>query len=430
MSEIGGPAGARLHALDASLLLIPAALVSAGQEPDTEIAMKYKVIIVHNTYEHRGGEDSVVDEERRLLESYGHETQLYSRNNSDIKNISKIALAGRTIWSTVDFSELGKQIADFGADLVHVHNTFPLISPSIYWKATNMRVPIVQTLHNFRLLCPQAMFLREGKICEKCIGRFPWPSVLHGCYRSSRVATGALASMVSLHRILGTWQKKIPRYIALNDFCRNKFIAGGLPASRISVKPNFVSPPSSCASGYRDGFLFVGRLSSEKGISTLADACRRMRDFNMKVAGDGPEDELMRGITGVDILGRLDSGVIEREMLSAACLIVPSIWYENFPRTIVEAFACGLPVIASRIGALQELIVHGETGLLFEAGNSSDLLEKMEWAKSNPHEMKKMGDAAKAEYERLYTPAINYSQLMDIYSQAIEELDSEEFQRE
>jgi len=252
------------------------------------------------------------------------------------------------------------------------------------------------------------------------MGHVPWRGVARACYRGSRMASGALAGMLTLHRGLGTYRHKVARYIALNGFCRDKFIEGGLPAERVVVKPNFVDfdLPGPMA---RAGLLFVGRLSVEKGVGTLANAMALLPDAQLQVAGDGPEAGLLDGVAGVTKLGSLPGEAVRREMGRAAALVVPSIWYENFPRTIVEAFACGLPVIASRIGALADIVRDGETGLLFEPGNPRDLADKMAWALAHPEQMALMGRNARAQYVAEFSAEVNYRRLMAIYDEVLVE---------
>lgn len=379
-----------------------------------------RVLVVHNAYQHKGGEDTVMEAEVALLRSRGHEVELFTRHNDAIATMPKLAAAANTVWSASVAAEFECTLGAFRPDVVHVHNTFPLISPAIYWVAARLQVPVLLTLHNFRLMCPQAMFLREGKVCEDCLGKLPWRGALRGCYRESRLQSTVLASMVSLHRGLGTWQKKVTRYIALNDFCRNKFIEGGLPAERIVVKPNFVdfSPPIAVD---RKDFLFVGRLSAEKGIDTLVAASRTVEAASVQVAGTGPEAELLNAVPNIRALGALTGDQVREAMGGAMALVLPSIWYENFPRTLVEAFGCGLPVIASRIGALAELVEDRVTGLLFEPGDPASLADAMRWALEHPAEMAAMGKAARAHYEANFTAERNYQQLLAIYEGAIAE---------
>lgn len=377
-----------------------------------------RVLIAHNQYQQRGGEDAVVEAESALLRQCGCEVATLLRQNDDLESMSAYSAAFDTFWSRKAYNDAVRTIGDFFPDVIHVHNTFPLISPAIYWAATRAGVPVVQTLHNFRLLCPQAMLLRDGQVCEDCLGVLPWRGVIRNCYRGSQAQSTVLAGMLTLHRFLGTWQHKVTRYIALNEFCRDKFIQGGLPADRISIKPNFVDLPMPEES-HRAGGLFVGRLSPEKGIATLLGALDRLPHIPVSFVGSGPEQERVAVHPSASFLGAKSQTEVIDMMRSASYLLLPSICYENFPRTIAEAFACGLPVIASRLGAMAELVSDGETGLLFEPGNAKDLAQKIVWAEANPDTLLEMGKRARREYEAKYTPATNYDQLMAIYAEAI-----------
>jgi len=379
-----------------------------------------RILIAHNAYQQTGGEDMVAASEVALLQGHGHTVEIYNRNNDEIEGMSRLTLAHDTLWSGRTIADLGRLIHDFRPDVVHVHNTFPLISPSLYWAAERAGVPVVQTLHNFRLMCLNALFLREGKVCEDCMGHLPWRGVVQACYRGSRAASATMAGMLTLHRGLGTFRNKVTRYIALNEFCRGKFIEGGLPAERVVVKPNFVDFDAPQPAP-RVGLLFVGRLSVEKGVATLAQAMALSLGAHLRVAGDGPEAGLLEGAVGVTLLGSLSGEAVRQEMSRATALVVPSIWYENFPRTIAEAFACGLPVIASRIGALADIVKDSETGLLFEPGNPRDLAEKMAWALAHPERMAEMGRNARAQYETEFSAEVNYRRLMEIYSEVLAE---------
>lgn len=381
-----------------------------------------RILIAHNTYQKRGGEDMVVDSESTLLRFHGHQVETYFRSNDDVLTMSSLALARQTLWSARTTRDIAHVIRRFQPDIVHSHNTFPLISPSLYLAAERAGVPVVQTLHNFRLMCLNALFLRGGRVCEDCMGRVPWRGVARACYRGSRAASAALAGMLTLHRGLRTYRNKVARYIALNEFCRRKFIEGGLPAERIVVKPNFADWTEGAQfrdPAKRGGFLYVGRLSVEKGIATLAAAMALVAGARLRVAGGGPEAEALDGVAGVTLLGNLPSDAVRLEMSCAAALVVPSIWYENFPRTIVEAFVSGVPVIASRIGALAEIVRDGETGLLFESGNARDLADKMSWAQAHPDQTAAMGRNARAEYEAEFTAEVNYRRLTDIYREVL-----------
>lgn len=377
-----------------------------------------KIAIVHARYQQLGGEDLVVEAEAMMLKSYGHQVVTYIRSNDEIATMRKLDVARNTLWSGSASAEFSRLLGLEKPDIVHVHNTFPLLSPSVYWAASRACVPVVQTLHNFRLICPQAMLLREEKICEDCVGKLPWRGVMRGCYRGSRTQTGVLAGMLAFHRTIGTYDRHIQRFIALNDFCRSKFVEAGIPLEKISIKPNFVDIARP-APARRDGFLFVGRLSTEKGISTLLDASRIAPDIDIQLAGVGPLHEQVCATPSVTTLGALTSEEVGLRMANACALVLPSIWYENFPRTLVEAFAHGLPVIASRIGAIAEIVEDGKNGLLFEPGNASALAERMRWAAAHPEEMRRMGECARRTYEERYTQGINHRQLTGIYEDVL-----------
>jgi glycosyltransferase involved in cell wall biosynthesis len=378
-----------------------------------------KILIAHNTYQYRGGEDTVVEAEIELLRAYGHDVELYSQHNDSVNRMPRVVAAATAIWSQHSADEIGKICERFRPDVVHAHNTFPLISPSLYWTASRRQLPIVQTLHNFRLLCPQAIFLRDGKICEDCIGKLPWRSVAHKCYRESAAQSAVVTGMLATHRLLGTYRHRVTRYIALNTFARDKYVQGGLPAERFRIKPNFVASDRSPQWTLRHGGVYVGRLSIEKGVAVLAQAVRELQNTPLEVIGSGPLEQLARDAFGARYLGHRTLDQVLERMQTASYLVVPSICYENSPRTIVEAFSCGVPIIASRLGALAGIVRDGVTGLLFDPGNAGDLAAKIAWAEQHPADMMRMGRAARAEYEAQYTPERNHEILMSIYEDAI-----------
>lgn len=378
-----------------------------------------KILVAHNAYQQRGGEDAVVEAEVNLLRAHGHDVELYSQHNDALHNMPRAAAAMTAIWSKRSTLDIDALCDRFHPDVIHAHNTFPLISPSLYWAAARRKVPVVQTLHNFRLLCPQAIFLREGKICEDCIGKVPWRSITRKCYRESSVQSAVITSMLTTHRALGTYQRRVTRYIALNKFARQKYIEGGLPADRFRIKPNFVASAGEPTWDTRRHGMYVGRLSSEKGLDVLAGAVRHLGEVPLDVIGSGPLEPLARNAFGQRYLGYLSLAEIMSRMNTASFMVLPSVCYENSPRTIVEAYACGLPVIASRLGALVDIVRDGVTGLLFTPGDPVDLAKKIAWANAHPAEMARMGRAARDEYEAQYTPERNHEMLMDIYEDAI-----------
>jgi glycosyltransferase involved in cell wall biosynthesis len=393
-----------------------------------------KILIAHNAYRLAGGEDAVVDAESALLRDRGHDVVLYRRHNDELQSMSPAGAAATAIWSHRSSSDMTELCARLRPDVIHVHNTFPLMSPSILWAAAKGRIPVVQTLHNFRLLCPQAMFLRDGKICEDCLGKLPWRGVTRKCYRESALQSAVAAGVLTTHRALGTYRDHVTLFIALSAFCRDKFIAGGLPADRIRIKPNFVAAdPLSAAANEkaanqkieRRGGIFVGRLSSEKGLDVLADAEAIAGDASVRVAGAGPLEEFARNAFCERYLGPQPRERVFELLRGARYLVAPSTCYESFGLALIEAFACGTPVIASRHGAFAELVEDGVNGLLFSPGDAHDLAEKIAWAKDHPERMLEMGRAARRDYEARYTSQRNYEMLVSIYEDAIKAVGEE-----
>jgi glycosyltransferase involved in cell wall biosynthesis len=330
-----------------------------------------------------------------------------------------------TVWASDSRSTVGRLLRSDRPDLVHVHNTFPLISPSIYSVCQEERIPVVQSLHNYRLLCPAANFFRDGKPCEECVQHGLLRGVAHACYRNSRVATATVALMLEVHRQKKTWEKMVDLYIALTAFARDKFVEGGLPARKIVVKPNFLSCDPGCGTGAGAYALFVGRSSLEKGLPTLLKAWARLgHPIPLRIIGDSPSQSEMQamatsqGSADIRFMGRLPREQAIAQIKHARFLVFPSELYETFGLSIIEAFACGVPVIASNLGAMQEIVADGQTGLLFRAGDAQDLAEKVAWAWSHTDFMEELGRNARSVYEANYTAEKNYSALMEIYRQA------------
>jgi glycosyltransferase involved in cell wall biosynthesis len=383
-----------------------------------------KILQVHNIYKLTGGEDSVLDAEKILLQKYGHNVSTFKVTNDNIKGfINKIKAGLSVSYSPKSKEELSLVLRDFKPDLVHVHNFFPLLTPSIYDACVEKNIPVIQTLHNYRTMCPGALLMRDGKICELCVKGSAYKSVLHGCYRDSIIGTFAVARMVENHRAKGTWNTKVNRFIALTEFARNKFIEAGFPKEKIRVKSNFSSDSSSNTNDTnlkKNGALFVGRLSQEKGLGTLIETWSDL-DIPLKVAGTGPLESELTHLknSAVTALGMLDQNSVRKEMSRAAFLVMPSEWYEGFPMVLVEAFSQGLPVVASRLGGMAEIVEDGITGLHFETGNEKDLAVKVQWLHDHPEESRQMGLNARKVFEQKYTADKNYEILMDIYQDAI-----------
>jgi glycosyltransferase involved in cell wall biosynthesis len=387
--------------------------------------MNEKVLLVHNRYQKAGGEDQVFAAETALLRRYGHKVFQYIEDNQRIEGMGYFSLASQTIWSRRTRSKLIEMLHDIKPGIVHFHNTFPLISPSAYSACQKEGVPVVQTLHNYRLLCPSATFFRHDRVCEGCLGKtLPWPGVLHACYRGSRMQSAVVAMMLTTHKWLKTWRDQVDCYVTLTEFARRKFINAGFPPHKLSTKPNFLYPDPGMSNNQGHYALFVGRLSPEKGLRTLIDAWQHVPEIPLKIVGDGPlMCEIQRYIETrqleqVEILGRHERQKVIEAMKGARFLVFPSECYEGFPVTIVEAFACGIPVIASRLGSVTEIVGDGRTGIKFCPGAPEDLAAKGQWAWTHVKETQAMKYEARAEYEKKYTAERNYKMLMDIYDMA------------
>ena len=390
-----------------------------------------KVLVLHCRYTEPGGEDLAVASEEQLLATRGHTVLPYRRSNAEIDPlpmVQKAVLPLTTVWSKKSLAAVRDFAFDHQPDVAHFHNTFPLISPSAYSACRLAGIPVVQTLHNYRLVCPGTTLSRGGKPCERCLGKsIPWPAVRYACYRGNRTASGTVAAMLAVHQVLGTWTERVDLYVALSNFARDKFIAGGLPAAKIVVKPNFVHPDPGAERDVSDYALFVGRLSREKGLGTLLAAWKQLGSkIPLRIVGDGPlrcELEALvgrLGLAGVEFLGHLDRQGVFAAMKGARFLVVPSECYENLPTTVVEAYACCTPTIVAGLGALQEMVADKRTGIHFVPGNAEDLACKVEWAWTHPREMEEIGRSGRAEFLAKYTADRNYEMLMGIYKRAIE----------
>jgi exopolysaccharide biosynthesis WecB/TagA/CpsF family protein len=382
--------------------------------------MPLRVLSVHNFYQQPGGEDRVFASESAILETHGHTVFRYEEHNARIDATGAVSAGIDAVWSRTSKALLAELVRAERPDVAHFHNTFPLISPSAYYAMRENRVPVVQELQNFRLVCPGGTFLREGQVCEDCArGRSLAPAIQHGCYRQSRAATAAVASMLTVHRALRTWTRMVDAYIAPSEFVQRKFVEYGFPPEKIAVKPNPVLPdpgPGDGAGGYA---LFVGRLAEEKGIRTLAKAWLRLTGIPLVVVGEGPLASI-DWPADITVRGALPYSEVLKLMKSARTLVIPSTWYETGPLTLIEALACGLPPIVSDLGSMSERVEHHRTGLLFRPGDPEDLAAKVRWAFDHPVELQQMRVAARREYELNYTAEVNYKRLIEIYELAIE----------
>lgn len=387
-----------------------------------------KVLQCHNLYQLPGGEDSVVNDEKQLLESRGHEVVSFTLHNDDVDELSKPRLAAGTIWSRKSAKRLRELVRQHRPDIVHFHNTLPLMSPSCYYAARSEGAAVVQTLHNYRLLCPKATFFRDNRTCEDCLHKkIKWPAIRHGCYRDSRAASAAVTAMLTVHGVLGTYRKQVDAFIACSEFTREKMIEGGYPGELIHTKPNFVPTDPGVGSGAGGYPMYLGRLSQEKGIAVLVKAWDQMPDSPLMVVGKGPMQDDIEALTQRHAKVTHEPWVsfprLGELLGNAAFLILPTMNYEGFPKVIVEAYAHGVPVVASKIGAMAYVIEDGVTGRHVKYDDADDLARVVRELLADPDQLARMRRGARAAYESLYTAEANYQTLVDIYDKARERFD-------
>lgn len=390
-----------------------------------------KVLLVHNFYGSAApsGENQVFEAEKALLQARGHEVAEFTRHSDEIRALGAwgtVRGALATPWNPWMILAVKRAVARLQPDVVHVHNTFPLISPGIF-KAIGQRAARVLTLHNYRLYCPTAIPMRAGKVCTDCLDtRSSWPALRHGCYRGSHLATLPLATSVSLHRRLGTWTNQVDAFIALSDFQRGMMAESGLPLAKVHVKPNFypglpMVQPWQARAPY---VMFAGRLTAEKGVATLLRAWQAWGTSapELRLVGDGelrPKLERMAAGLPVRFLGQVSGTEAQAQIARARLLVLPSEWFEGFPMVVREAFAFGTPAAVSGIGPLPSIVQHGRSGVVFAPGDSDSLLREVRTAWDAPGLLEQLGQGARAEFEAKYTEDANYATLMEIYRQAI-----------
>ena len=392
--------------------------VSGGEE-----VANLRVAFVHNHYRSAqpSGENVAVKLEVELVRDAGCEVFLYERHSDEIEGaplVKKAILPARVVWSREEQSRFGAFLDRTRPDVVHVHNTFPLISPSVISTAAARGLPVVATLHNFRTLCVNAQLFRDGQPCELCVGHSPLPGVVHRCYRGSVAASAPIAASIALHRRRGTWSRDVAAFIALSRFARERFVTGGLPADRIDVLPNFVPSPPASRSEPGDYFLYLGRISTEKGLDLLASAWSSEMG-RLLVIGDGPirssvESTVRTHGDSVTFLGSQPHDRSMELLAEARALIMPSRVYEGCPMALAEAYAHGVPVIGPRHGAFVEYVEDDKTGRLFNPGDPNDLGECIRALKT-PQTAARMGEKARELFERTFTPERHQTQLLEIY---------------
>ena len=382
-----------------------------------------RVLVLHNRYRQPGGEDEVARAEIHLLREHGVEVLAYEVDNDEFGPRTALDSA----WSQRSYDEVLRTAREFRPDVAHVHNFWLKLTPAVHAACRAAGAATVQTLHNFRLLCVNALFLRDGQVCEDCLGRSPWRGVVRRCYRDSFVASAAVGRMIQVNRRRGTWERDVDACIVLSQAARARFQAAGFDPGKLFLKPNFCEDPGEppAAPSGSGTVLCAGRLSEEKGIEFLIDAWRiggLGRYGNLVIAGDGPlRADLERraaGIAGVRFLGRVDSSAMSDLYRGARAVALPSICFEQFPRAVVEAFAHGRPVVASDIGGLGELVTHDRSGRKFAPKDASMLARELEALLRDHALADRLGRAARAEYLDRYTAAANFARLMEIYAAA------------
>ena len=387
-----------------------------------------RVLLVHNFYGSAApsGENVVFDAEKAMLLARGHELAEFTRDSDGIRGQGLWGAAkgaAATPWNPWAARAIRQAVARFQPDVVHVHNTFPLISPAIFHALAGTGVARVLTLHNYRLFCPAAIPMRAGKVCTDCLDRRSvLPALQHGCYRNSRLATLPLAMNVALHRAAGTWAHQVDAFIALTEFQRQRVVDAGLPASRVHVKPNFYpGTPVVVPWAQRKPYVvFAGRLTAEKGVATLVRAWQLWGPEapELRILGGGElREELENRAAGLPVrfLGQLGAAAAQQQIAQASLLVLPSECFEGFPMVVREAFAFGTPVAVSDLGPLPSIVTHGESGVVFQAANPASLLHELRLAWLTPGLLPQLGRGARAAFEANYTEDANYRMLMSVY---------------
>ena len=388
-----------------------------------------RILQVHNKYRPAwGGEDTVADLEADLLRRNGHEVECLSAWTGELEGVSffRLLAAGLgTVWSFDGYAKMKKAIAGFTPDIVHVHNEFPLLSPSIFWASNSAGVPVVQTMHNYRLACANAILLREEKPCEDCVGRFPWRAMRHRCYGPSLLRTAAVTSKNVLHRWFGTYRRKVHAYIVLTEFSKEILVRAGLPRERVFVKPNFGADPGRLITLRLPRIVFAGWITRLKGLHLLLEAWSRLASatHQLILLGDGPERvELQRRFgtnSNIVWLGSQSRNKVIEFVASSRWVVQPSLAYENLPMSVLEAFSVGTPVIVPNHGGFANMVSKGQEGLVFSAGDVRSLATTLQEAMRTPEATwTQYSNSARNKFMRDYTERSNYSELMTIYEQA------------
>lgn len=386
-----------------------------------------KILQIHNYYKNKGGECAVVHAEKKLLEQHGNTVIQFVEDSADIGNYSLVKKATSLLqipYNVSIRSQLLAMIRENRPDVAHVHNVFPLVTPSIYHALKQYNIPVVQTIHNFRMLCPNGLFFTQGQICESCTTNGFIAAVKKKCMHDSYVISGLYSSALWFAWKTGNFPYNINRYIVFNNFTAKRLVTGGVPHDRIIIGKNFIDSFVEEPSNKEQYVLYIGRLSREKGIETLLNAFPSHRTLALKIAGTGPmQEDIEKYVENnpskkIELLGFVRGPIKENLLQKAICSIVPSECYENAPLSIIESFASATPVIASRIGGLPEMIEDGKTGLLFPPGDVSGLANAILLLADNPAIASSMATDALNYAKAHYTPEQHYQHLLKSYSEA------------
>lgn len=381
-----------------------------------------RILLIHTKYLQRGGEDAVVEAELKLLKSIFEVDVLYF-DNKQLVNQNKLKTAISSIYNSNSARIVSEKIKAFKPDVIHIHNLFYEASPSILYAAKRENIPVVLTLHNFRLICASALLLRENEVCEKCISKtLPLDGIKHKCFQNSSLKTAQLSLQTGLHKITGTWQNNVDRYLVFSDFLKQKFLSSSLnlKSNQISIKPNFVEDRGVGEIDKReDYFLFIGRLSEEKGVRTLLEAFNDSSSKLEIIGGGELETEVKRAAEKENITywGFQKTDFIIDKLKKAKALVFPSVWYEGMPITILESFSTGTPILISSMNNVKGYVIDKHNGLHFNAGQPEDLKSKI-----NQWESLVSGsfyENARATYLEKYSPEVNLGLLKNIYTNLV-----------
>ncbi|MGW8122597.1 glycosyltransferase family 4 protein [Roseivirga echinicomitans] len=384
-----------------------------------------RVLQIHNRYQKVGGEESVVEEEKNILLNHGHQVFQFIKDSAEIADYSKLELFNlllRQRASKQVAEALRQVINEFKPDICHVHNVYPLISPVVFSVCNSMGIPVVQTLHNYKMVCTNGLLFREGEVCELCLNKSLYYSIKYKCYRDSYLATAVQADTLEFHRKKGTWSEKVDRYICLTDFQKEKLVSGGMREEIMSVKPNFIKAIDLNVS-YEDFFLFVGRLDYSKGLADLLYLFEHNKVSKFVVIGESDDPKVFNTFPNVKFIGKKDRAEVWNYMSRCKAVIFPSKYYEGMPMVILESFALKKAVIARNIGAMSSMISHNNNGLKYdEAKGLEQLVRELD---EDDSRLKTLGNNAYSTFREKYNDDVGYQNLIQLYTDVLKQYDNE-----